>query len=116
MWLPAFTCCFARVLILEWCQRTGNVQILLQFFKKGHRGKQENYRPVSLTSQVCKIFESIIRNAVVKHLETNMLILDSQHVFRKGRSCLTNLLVFLDKVTGSIDSGEAVNVWTLQKL
>ena len=54
----------------------------------------------------------------MKHLESNtgMLILDSQHVFRKGRSCLTNLLVFLDKVTGSIDSGEAVNVWTLQKL
>ena len=24
-------------------------------FKKGHRGKQENYKPVSLTSQVCKI-------------------------------------------------------------
>ena len=53
------------------------------------------YRPVSLTSQVCKIFESIIRNAVVKHLESNMLILDSQHGFRKGRSRLTNLLVFL---------------------
>jgi len=39
-----------------------------------------------------------------------MLILDSQHGFRKGRSCLSNLLVFLDKVTGSIDSGEAVDV------
>ena len=39
-----------------------------------------------------------------------MLILDSQHGFRKGRSCLSNLLVFLDKVNGSIDSGEAVDV------
>ena len=46
----------------------------------------------------------------MKYLETNMLILDSQHGFRKGRSCLSNLLVFLDKVTGSIDSGEAVDV------
>ena len=34
-------------------------------FKKGHRNKAENYRPVSLTSQVCKIFETIIRNSVV---------------------------------------------------
>ena len=33
-------------------------------FKKGHRNKAENYRPVSLTSQVCKIFETIIRNSV----------------------------------------------------
>jgi len=39
-----------------------------------------------------------------------MLILNSQHGFHKGRSCLSNLLVFLDKVTGSIDSGEAVDV------
>ena len=46
----------------------------------------------------------------MKYLETNWLILDSQHGFRKGRSCLSNLLVFLDKVTGSTDSGEAVDV------
>jgi len=46
----------------------------------------------------------------VKYLETNWLILDSQHGFRKGRSCLSNLLVFLDKVTGSIDSGESVGL------
>ena len=78
-------------------------------FKKGHRNIAQNYRPVSLTSQVCKLFETIIRNAVVQHLETNMLILESQHRFRKGRSCLTNLLVFLDKVTGSTDSGEDVD-------
>ena len=46
----------------------------------------------------------------MKYLETNLLIFDSQHGFCKGRSCLSNLLVFLHKVTGSIDSGEAVDV------
>jgi len=39
-----------------------------------------------------------------------MLILDSQHGFRKGRSCLTNLLSFLDKVTEYVDSGYDVDV------
>ena len=78
--------------------------------KKGIRNKVENYRPISLTSQVCKLFESIIRDAVVKYLETNLLIEDSQHGFRKGRSCLTNLLSFLDKVTGELDSGKSVDV------
>ena len=38
-----------------------------------------------------------------------MLIKNSQLGFRKGRSCLTNLLTFLDKVTGSVDSGESVD-------
>jgi len=58
-------------------------------FKKSHRNKADNYTPMSLTSQVCKIFETIIRNSVVKYLETNMLILDSQHGFVKVvRVCL----------------------------
>ena len=51
----------------------------------------ENYRPVSLTSQVCKVFETLIRDTLVKHLEGNKLIHDSQHGFHAGRSCLTNL-------------------------
>jgi len=79
-------------------------------FKKGSRNKVDNYRPISLTSQICKVFESVIRDQVVTHLEENKLILDSQHGFRKGRSCLTNLLTFLDKVTSYADAGEAVDV------
>jgi len=79
-------------------------------FKKGSRNSAENYRPVSLTSQICKVFESLVRDTLVRHLEQNCLIQDSQHGFRKGRSCLTNLLTFLDKVTGSIDSGSSVDV------
>ena len=31
-------------------------------FKKGDRNDPANYRPVSLTSQVCKVMESIIRS------------------------------------------------------
>jgi len=79
-------------------------------FKKGSRNLAENYRTVSLTCQVCKIFETLVRDRLVKHLEENSLIRESQHGFRKGRSCLTNLLTFLDKVTGCIDSGNSVDV------
>ena len=46
----------------------------------------------------------------MKHLEANLLISDSQHGFRKGRSCLTNLLTFLDKVTSYVDTGNDVDV------
>ena len=58
-----------------------------------------NYRPVSLTSVVCKVLESIIRDHIVKHLSKYNMILKSQHGFLKGRSCLTNLLTFLEDVT-----------------
>jgi len=90
---------------LDW--RSANVTPI---FKKGTRSSVENYRPVSLTSLICKVFESIIRDIIVEYLESNQLITTSQHGFRKGRSCLTNLLEFLDKVTGYVDSGENVDV------
>jgi len=60
-------------------------------------------------SQVCKLFESIIRDSMVRYLEDNGLIRDSQHGFRKSRSCLSNLLSFMDKVSGYLDSGEPVD-------
>ena len=79
-------------------------------YRKGSRAHTSNYRPVSLTSQVCKVLESIIRTAVVSHLEKHNLIKDSQHGFRRGRSCLTNLLEFLDKVTRSVDAGNNMDI------
>ena len=82
-------------------------------FKKGLRGKTENYRPVSLTCICSKILESLIRDAIVDHLRTHKLIIDSQHGFLKGRSCLTNLLLFLEKVTGIIDEGYPVDIMYL---
>ena len=78
--------------------------------EKGHRWDPSNYRPVNLTSQVCKIFERIIRDSMVKHLETNKLTDYSQHGFRNHKSCLTNLLEFLEKVTDYVDKGIPVDV------
>ena len=63
----------------------------LVLFKKGSRNKPENYRPVSLTSVVCKLLETLIRDHMVEFLVKHKLINTSQHVFLKARSCLTNL-------------------------
>ena len=63
-------------------------------FKKGSRNKPENYRPVSLTSVVCKLLETLIRDHMVEFLVKHKLINTSQHGFLKARSCLTNLLFF----------------------
>jgi len=87
--------------------RTANVTPI---YKKGGRSQVDNYRPVSLTSQISKIMESLVRDQVLQFLEANKLIKNSQHGFRKGRSCLTNLLVFLDKVTTDIENGNSVDV------
>ena len=66
-------------------------------FKKGSRKKPENYRPVSLTSVVCKLLETLIRDHMVEFLVKHKLINTSQHGFLKARSCLTNLLCFFGR-------------------
>ncbi|CAL4244482.1 unnamed protein product [Meganyctiphanes norvegica] len=78
--------------------------------KKGDRTEPSNYRPVSLTSQVCKVLESIIRDKIMEHLSENNLLNDAQHGFREGRSCLTNLLETLEAWTEIIDDGDCLDV------
>jgi hypothetical protein len=79
-------------------------------FKKGSKKDPGNYRPVSLTSVPCKILESIIKKQMTKFLEDNKLIKDSQHGFRSNRSCLTNLLEYLDYLTDKLDQKLPVDV------
>ena len=79
-------------------------------FKKGKRSESQNYRPVSLTSIPCKVLESIIKDGVLAHLEKFDLIKDTQHGFLSGRSCLTNLLEYMEEVTEVLDKGNPVDV------
>ena len=78
--------------------------------KKGSKFKSENYRPVSLTSIISKLLESIVKDSLVKHLDKYKLIRNSQHGFTSGKSCLTNLLEFFEEVTKALDKGEAVDL------
>ncbi|KAK4833083.1 LOW QUALITY PROTEIN: hypothetical protein QYF61_027745 [Mycteria americana] len=76
----------------------------------GRKEDLGNYRPVSLTSVLVKLMEQFILSAITQHIEDNQGIKSSQHGFRKGRSCLTNLISFYDKVTHLVDEGKAVDV------
>ena len=79
-------------------------------FKKGTKSSPGNYRPVSLTSIICKVMESIIRDQIVRHLAENSLIFQSQHGFMARRSCLTNLLEYMERLSDLVDQGHAVDV------
>ncbi len=79
-------------------------------YKKRAKSSPGNYWPVSLTAVCCKIMESVVRDAVTDHLTANRLINPSQHGFVKGKSCVTNLLEFLEKITVSTDRGKAFDI------
>ena len=46
---------------------------VIQIFKKGCRSDRRNYRPVSLTSIICKILEGFMRDGIMKYLIENLL-------------------------------------------
>ena len=83
---------------------------VVPIFKKGSRQAAANYRPVSLTSVVCKLLESLIKSNIIKHLYKFNLLNKSQHGFLRNRSCLTNLLEFLEDVTKMLDEGDPVDI------
>ena len=76
------------------------------FLKRVTKKKAENYRPISLTSVPGKLLERIIRDAIVDHMTSNNLFSPAQHGFVSGKSCVTQLLDFMEELTESLDGGE----------
>ena len=66
-------------------------------FKKGNKDNPGNYRPVSLTSILCKVFEQFVRDALFNHLINNKILSKEQYGFCKQRSCVSQLLVTLNE-------------------
>jgi len=58
----------------------------------------------------CKVLGSVIRDAVVTHLEQHNFYTDCQHGFMKRRSTLTNLLVTLKCWTSILEEGSGLDV------
>ena len=83
---------------------------IIPLFKKGSRNKSVNYRPVSLTSVICKLLASIIRDHIMDFLIKHKLINSSQHGFLKSKSCLTNWLCFFEEITKWVDEGSPVGI------
>jgi hypothetical protein len=79
-------------------------------FKKGCKLERSNYRPVSLTSTICKILESIIRDKVMKYMQLKRLIDPGQHGFVPNKACVTNLLETLDIITDAVKNGKSVDL------
>ena len=78
-------------------------------FKKGDRKDPLNYRPVSLTCIVCKIYEKFIRHHILSHIEDR--IVDCQHGFVNGKSCFSNLLESFDAVLQLLEEGNPVDMF-----
>lgn len=77
--------------------------------KSGPRDLVVNYRPISLTSVVCKTLEHILYTNIMRHLDSHSLLNASQHGFRQGVSCVTQLTEFLHEVSETVDSRSVID-------
>ena len=73
------------------------IQSITPIFEKGDKSGPGNYHPISLTSHLIK--------KLVCHLESNSILSNKQHGFRKGCSCLTHLLKHIDDIIQSLLNG-----------
>ena len=78
-------------------------------FKSDDRTLPSNYRPISITSQVGKLLEKILRSKMLAHLMDNNMLSKHQHGFCNKRSCMTNLIETLDDITDMNDLGIPVD-------
>jgi len=62
--------------------KSGN---MTPIYKKGSRTSVDNYRPVSLTSVICKVMERLLRKPLLDHMFDNDFISDWQHGFKVSK-------------------------------
>ena len=66
------------------------------------------YRPVSLTCILCKVYEKLVREYILEGIEK--AISSKQHGFTRGRSCLSNLLETIDVVNDLLAEGGCADI------
>ena len=76
--------------------------------KKDDKASVENYRPISLTSLVMKVFERSIKSALYEKCKD---LLDTrQHGFLNNRSCTTQMLPFTDDLALALNNKSRIDV------
>ena len=86
------------------------------FKNVGERSTAKNYRPVSLLSVVSKVFEKLVNNRIVDHLEKCGLFSDFQYGFRSSQSTadlLTDLLIVSDRIARAFNRSGATRAVAL---
>lgn len=78
-------------------------------FKKGAKSEANNYRPVSLTSVLCKILESLVKTKIMDYMMENNLFSTKQYGFISGRSTSLQLLKVMEDWTSILDMGGQVD-------
>ena len=85
-----------------------NIANVVPVHKKGDKGSAEKYRPISLTSLVMKVFEKVIRDELLAKCQSKLN--SYQHGFLPHKSCTTQMLIFTDSLSLSMNDNIRADV------
>jgi len=83
--------------------------IVFPIHKGVDRSLITNYRPVSLTSVVCKQIEHVIASYLRQVWDKNKWLYEGQHGFRPGYSCESQVITVCQDVADSMDNGDRID-------
>ena len=90
------------------------VSLVVRVFKNvGERSTAKNYHSVSLLSVVSKVFEKVINNRIVDHVEKCDLFSDFQYGFRSSRSTEDLLTIVSDRIARAFNRSGATGAVAL---
>ena len=80
---------------------------VIPVFKSGNKQDVNNYRPIALMGTIAKVLDSIIAGNLTEKLLIN--VIKEQHGFVKGRSTLTNLLIYNNYISKTLNEYNQVD-------
>lgn len=78
----------------------------LPIYKNGRKEDKANYHPVSVLSNISKIFEKAVFNRFRDYLDANYELDRAPNGFRSGKSVIIAATDFVKSIIDSIDKGE----------
>src|SRR5215469_9185024 len=81
---------------------------VIPIHKGGDRSLVTNYRPVSLTSVVCKQMEHVIASHLRQEWDKNDWLYEGQHGFRPRYSCESQVITVCQDIADALDNGDRI--------
>ena len=91
---------------------------VVMLHKKNSKQEMGNYRPISMSNHISKIWERVFNHRLMLHLKRHNRLSKQQHGFRPKMGCHTNLLESWEKGIDLADEhGPHIEIWSfdLQK-
>lgn len=101
---PALTIIINKIFETSICPKVFKMAIVKPLYKSGDKNLPENYRPISLISNLAKIFEKILKVRLVKFFDKFDIISPSQYGFQENKSTQDALIHLTDEIHNALDA------------